>query len=204
MLFVHGAGNEHSVWALQSRYFAHHGFNAVAVDLPAHGRSDGAALASVEALADWIRDFADAALAGEAWRSSAIRWDRSQRSSARRAIPERVTKLALLGPPRRCRFPKRCSTPRSATIASPASSSPAGPTVRGKQIGGSQVPGLWLTGNALRLLERTRPGVLSRRSRRVQSVRVRAEASAAKVRCPALAIVGARDLMAPSKNAQAR
>jgi len=37
--FVHGAANDHSVWALQSRYFAHHGFNVLAVDLPAHGRS---------------------------------------------------------------------------------------------------------------------------------------------------------------------
>ncbi|RJG26390.1 alpha/beta hydrolase, partial [Massilia cavernae] len=26
-VFIHGAQNDHSVWALQSRYFAHHGFN---------------------------------------------------------------------------------------------------------------------------------------------------------------------------------
>ena len=30
----------------------------------------------------------------------------------------------------------------------------------GKQLGGSQMPGMWLTGNAMRLLERTKPGVL--------------------------------------------
>jgi len=59
VLFVHGAGNDHSVWTLQARYFAHHGFNAVAVDLPGHGKSGGAALASVEAIAGWIRDFVD-------------------------------------------------------------------------------------------------------------------------------------------------
>ena len=34
LLFVHGAANDHSVWALQSRYFAHHGWNVLAVDLP--------------------------------------------------------------------------------------------------------------------------------------------------------------------------
>ena len=54
VVFVHGAANDHGVWALQSRYFAHHGFNALAVDLPGHGRSAGPAQASVEALADWL------------------------------------------------------------------------------------------------------------------------------------------------------
>ena len=44
VVFVHGAANDHSVWLLQSRYFAHHGRNALAVDLPGHGRSAGPAL----------------------------------------------------------------------------------------------------------------------------------------------------------------
>ena len=52
VLFVHGAAHDHSVWALQSRYFAHHGFNALAVDLPGHGRSGGAPLPTIEAVAD--------------------------------------------------------------------------------------------------------------------------------------------------------
>lgn len=53
-VFIHGAQNDHSVWALQSRYFAHHGFSVLAVDLPAHGRSSGEPLTSVEAMADWL------------------------------------------------------------------------------------------------------------------------------------------------------
>ena len=61
ILFVHGAAHDHSVWALQSRYFAHHGCNVLAVDLPGHGRSGGAALATVEAIADWIPRVLDAA-----------------------------------------------------------------------------------------------------------------------------------------------
>ena len=46
IVFVHGAANDHSVWALQSRYFAHHGMNVLAVDLPEHGRSGGDALSN--------------------------------------------------------------------------------------------------------------------------------------------------------------
>src|ERR1700730_13285742 len=60
LVFVHGAANDHSVWALQSRYFAHHGSNVLAVDLPGHGRSTGDALGSVEAIADWIPGLLDA------------------------------------------------------------------------------------------------------------------------------------------------
>ena len=59
--FIHGAENDHSVWALQSRWFAHHGFGVLAVDLPGHGRSEGRLLPTVEAQADWIVALLDAA-----------------------------------------------------------------------------------------------------------------------------------------------
>jgi pimeloyl-ACP methyl ester carboxylesterase len=51
LVFIHGAQHDHSVWILQSRYFAHHGFNVVAVDLPGHGRSISPLCTSVEAMA---------------------------------------------------------------------------------------------------------------------------------------------------------
>ncbi|RZA33700.1 MAG: alpha/beta hydrolase [Lysobacteraceae bacterium] len=54
VVLIHGAQNDHSVWALQSRYLAHHGHAVLALDLPGHGRSSGPALTSVEAMADWV------------------------------------------------------------------------------------------------------------------------------------------------------
>src|SRR5262245_34614178 len=59
--FVHGAGNDHGVFLLQSRYFAYHAYNALAVDLPGHGRSGGTPLATIGAMADWLTAFLDAA-----------------------------------------------------------------------------------------------------------------------------------------------
>src|SRR5215470_17225530 len=56
IVFLHGAQNDHSVWILQSRYFAHHGFAVLALDLPGHGRSDGPALTSVEAMAERLAE----------------------------------------------------------------------------------------------------------------------------------------------------
>jgi pimeloyl-ACP methyl ester carboxylesterase len=55
LVLLHGAQHDHSAWIMQSRYLAHHGWSVLAADLPGHGRSAGPALASVEAIAKWIR-----------------------------------------------------------------------------------------------------------------------------------------------------
>lgn len=60
-VFIHGAQNDHSVWILQTRYFAHHGFNVLAVDLPGHGRNNGAPLKTVEAMSEWLLALLEAA-----------------------------------------------------------------------------------------------------------------------------------------------
>ena len=56
VVFLHGAQHDHSVWILQSRYLAHHGYGVLALDLPGHMRSEGPALGTVEAIADRIAD----------------------------------------------------------------------------------------------------------------------------------------------------
>jgi pimeloyl-ACP methyl ester carboxylesterase len=59
VVFVHGAGLDHSWWGLQSRYFGYHGYNVLAVDLPAHGRSEGPALATIGGMAGWLKTILD-------------------------------------------------------------------------------------------------------------------------------------------------
>ena len=61
LIFIHGVLNDHSVWILQSRYFANHGWNVLAPDLPGHCRSEGAPPASVEDGADFVIALMDAA-----------------------------------------------------------------------------------------------------------------------------------------------
>ena len=56
IVFVHGSGLTHVTWVLQTRYFAFHGYNTIAVDLPGHGESEGPALNTIEEMADWIAD----------------------------------------------------------------------------------------------------------------------------------------------------
>lgn len=100
VVFVHGVLNDHSVWILQSRYLAHHGWNVLAIDLPGHGRSAGAPPASVEAGADAVLALADAlslgtggpalALVGHSW-GSLIALEAASRA------PQRVGQLVLVG-----------------------------------------------------------------------------------------------------------
>src|SRR5258708_16931403 len=58
--FIHGAGMDHTVWALQTRWFAHHGRNVLALDLPGHGRSAGPGLAGIEGMARCVLAALDA------------------------------------------------------------------------------------------------------------------------------------------------
>ena len=96
VVFIHGAVNDHSVWTLLARWFAHHGRSVLAVDLPGHKRSAGPALKTVEAMADWLLALLDAAgvqraaLAGHSMGSLVV-------LEAAAKAPDRVTHLAMLG-----------------------------------------------------------------------------------------------------------
>jgi pimeloyl-ACP methyl ester carboxylesterase len=100
VVFLHGAVNDHSVWTLLARWFAHHGHAVLAPDLPGHMRSAGPALTSVEAMADWVLAMMDAAgvqcatLAGHSLGSLVALQAASQTASQGN---ERVSHLAMLG-----------------------------------------------------------------------------------------------------------
>src|SRR3954452_3594007 len=61
IVLLHGAGFDHTTWALHSRWFAHHGYGMLAPDLPGHGRSAGAPLSTIAEMADWTASLLDAA-----------------------------------------------------------------------------------------------------------------------------------------------
>src|SRR5712692_463088 len=66
VVLLHGAGFDHTTWALHSRWFAHHGFGVLAPDMPGHGRSGGKPLPSIETMADWTVALLDTAGASTA------------------------------------------------------------------------------------------------------------------------------------------
>src|ERR1700684_3677301 len=66
VVLLHGAGFDHTAWALHSRWLAHHGHSVLAPDLPGHGRSSGAPIPTLAGMADWTAALLDAAGAGKA------------------------------------------------------------------------------------------------------------------------------------------
>jgi pimeloyl-ACP methyl ester carboxylesterase len=105
VVFIHGVLNDHSVWILQTRYLAHHGFNVLAVDLPGHAKSAGvnrdiAPCETVEEAADFIVALLDSAgitttaLVGHSF-GSLIAIEAAARDAVKN--PNRIKHLALLG-----------------------------------------------------------------------------------------------------------
>jgi pimeloyl-ACP methyl ester carboxylesterase len=96
VVFIHGALNDHGVWNLLARWFAHHGRSVLAVDLPGHQRSEGPALTTVEAMAEWLLALLDAAGVQKAALVGHSMGSLIGIEAAGRA-PERVTALAMVG-----------------------------------------------------------------------------------------------------------
>jgi pimeloyl-ACP methyl ester carboxylesterase len=201
VLFVHGAAHDHSIFALQSRYFAHHGRAVLAADLPGHGRSAGPALPSIEAIATWL-----GRLLGAAGVSKAAVVGHSMGALAALELAGRedgrVTRLALLGPAVPMAVSEalldaaRDDEPLAHALITGWSHSPA------KQLGGNRQPGFWLAGQTRALLGRAGRGVLHDDLAACQAY-AGGLAAAARVRCPVLLVLGARDQMAPARNAKA-
>ena len=200
VLLVHGAGMDHTVWALQARYFAHRGRSVLAVDLPGHGRSIGPALGSIREIADWLARLIEAAgvdraaLAGHSMGGLAA-LDCAARYAGR------VRALALLG--------AAASMPVDPDLlaAAEANDHAAFDMVnlwghsRAAQVGGNPAPGLWRTGAGIRLLERADSGVLHT-DLKACSAYGEATEMATQVACPTLLILGARDAMTPPHGAE--
>ena len=201
VVLVHGAGMDHSVWAQQSRGLAHAGRNVLAVDLPGHGRSGGAALTSIEALAAWLDRFIVAA-----GYSSAVVAGHSMGALAALELagsrPERLRGLVLVGAA--AAMPVHADLIAAAKEALPAAVAmiTAWGFSTDAAIGGNPVPGLWLTGGGKRLLEASRPGVLHTDLSACNAYQG-GEAAAARVRCPAIVVAGSGDRMSPASAGRA-
>ena len=196
-IFIHGAGQDHSNWQLPARWFAWHGHAALAPDLPGHGRSEGEALPTIPAMAQWIVRLMDAAkveraaLVGHSMGGGIA-------LEAAAAFPDRISRIAMLG--------TSLAMPVNEALLTAARDAPEkahqmitswslGPRAK---VGGNPAPGLWMSGGSMALLARNRPGTLYAAFEACNQWKSGPEA-ATRVRCPALVIIGASDSMTPPR-----
>jgi pimeloyl-ACP methyl ester carboxylesterase len=201
VVLLHGAGFDHTTWALHSRWFPHHGFGLLAPDLPGHGRSAGKPLATIAEMADWTAALLDAAGAAKAKLIGHSMGSLIALETAARH-PAKISGLSLIG------------TAATMTVgpdllkAAEANDHAAIDMVSiwglgfQAELGGSLAPGLWMHSGAQRVLEQCRPGVLFNDLNACNAYQG-ALAAAAKVVVPVTLILGERDMMTPAKAGKA-
>jgi pimeloyl-ACP methyl ester carboxylesterase len=197
VVFLHGAGLDHTVWALLARWFAHRGFGVLAPDLPGHGCSGGEPLDSIAAMAGWTAALIEASGAGKAVVIGHSMGSLVALETAARH-PERVAAIGLIG--------AAAAMPVSRDLLAAAAAddhaaiemvSIWGHGFRAG-LGGSRAPGMWMLGAGMRLLERAPPGVLFKDLSACNDYRD-GLAAAARVAVPATLVLGERDMMTPAR-----
>ena len=205
VVFIHGVLNDHSVWILQSRYLAHHGWNVLAVDLPGHCKSAGDAPSTAEEAAGFVAALLDAAgvqraaLIGHSW-GSLIALEAASR------LKERVSHLVLVG----IAYPMKVSPAlldaalnepmKALTMINVFSRSTlaAPPSALG--------PGTWVYGASMALGRRvlasnTKVNVFHRGFKACDSY-ANGDNAITQITCPVLFLLGAQDQMTQAKAAQ--
>ncbi len=206
IVFIHGVLNDHSIWILQTRYFANHGFNVLAPDLPGHGRSAGDAPASVGEGAKFILALLDAAgvktaaLAGHSFGSLIA-------LEAAAVAPQRVSHLALIG----TAAPMKVSAALlDSSLNQPMKAIDMVNTFSHSMLApppSSLGPGTWLYGGSKALMKRvlasnTQVNVFHRGFKACDDY-TGGEAAMRQVTCPVLFILGSDDQMTPPRAAKA-
>ena len=201
IVFLHGAGFDRTAWRLQTRWFAHHGRSVLAVDFPAHGRSEGPALDSIAAMADWTARLIEAAglkqaaLVGHSM-GALVALDCAARH------PEKVRALGL------------CGVAVDMPVHPEMLESAKADTLKVQELmtfwgmgnalhkGGMVSPGLWLRRESLAVLAVNRPDVIHTDLAACNAYKD-APARAAAVKCPTVLVLGDGDLMTPAGKGKA-
>jgi pimeloyl-ACP methyl ester carboxylesterase len=197
IVLLHGAGFDHSSWALHSRWFAHHGYNVLAPDLPGHGRSSGPPLPAISDMADWTATLIEAAGAAKARLVGHSMGSLIALETAARH-PTKVSALGLIGTAATMTVGPDLLKAAEANDRSAIDMVSIWGLGFQAELGGSLAPGLWMHSGAQRVLEQCRPGVLFNDLAACNAYQ-NALAAAAQVTVPATFILGERDMMTPAK-----
>ena len=195
VVFVHGAGMDHTVWALPARYFARQGLRVAAVDLPGHGRSEGPPFDCIDNMAAWLGEVLDALAIPKA---AVVGHSMGSLVAYRFAstMPDRCRALALLGTsaPMPVTDPLLNAAKDNHHAAIDMANTWSHST---GTLGANANPGVWMLAVGERLLERSAPGVFHADLTACNTFD--ADSSGASIPCPVLVIAGNDDMMTPAR-----
>ena len=199
VVLLHGAGMDHTVWQFQARAFAHHGFGVLSLDLPGHGRSDDPAPRTITGYADAVAALLDGADIDQAHivghsMGAFIGLDLTARH------PIVVRSLTLIGVAERMPVHPDLLSAAEANDHLAFDLVSSWSHTRTAHTGGHPTPGLWMMGSTVRLLERSRPGVLHNDLAACNAYDSALERAAA-ILVPTLVLMGELDLMTRPKGA---
>lgn len=199
VVFIHGSGMDHTIWTPFVRHFARHGLNALAPDLPGHGRSTGHPKRSIPEISDWLVSLLNelkietTAICGHSL-GSLIALDCAAR------YPQRIDAIAMVG----TTAPMPVS---DAILDASAANDPIAYNLlteygysRRHLLGSSPNPGIWMAGNTIRLFERSAPGVLNADMLACNAYEQGLEL-AEKINCPVAVVLGEKDRLTPPRTA---
>ena len=201
-IFIHGVLCDHSVWALQSRYIANHGWNVLALDLPGHCKSGGTAPKTVEDAATFIGQLMDAAglqqaaLVGHSW-GSLIGME------AAAILKNRISHLVLVG----TAFPMKVSPALlDSALNTPEKAIAMVNTFSRATLSPPNGAGSWVFGAGMALGQRVlasnaQTNLLHAGFTACDSY-AGGEAAMAQITCPVLFVLGEQDQMTPPKAAK--
>jgi pimeloyl-ACP methyl ester carboxylesterase len=199
VVLLHGAGMDHTVWQFQARAFAYQGYSILSLDLPGHGRSSDPAPSTISGYADVVAVFLDEAgvdcahIVGHSM-GAFIGVELASRYS------DAVQSLTLIG------VSERMPVHADLLDAAEANEHLAFDLVsswshtRTAHTGGHPTPGLWMMGSTVRLLERSRPGVLHNDLAACNAYDTALD-RAAETTAPTLVLMGEHDLMTRPRGA---
>ena len=218
IIFLHGAGMDHTVWNLQTRYFAYHGYSVLSIDFPGHGRSEGPLMENIEQMADWIPELINvtAKIFGNTGASKSKLKRASLVGHSMGALvalecaaryPKLLTSISLLGVSAKMPVHPVLLEAASNSGRSENNESLAYDLVtswghgRTGHFGTSPVPGMSLIGGGRALLSSSPKAALGIGLKACNAYQNGMQA-AKKVTCPTLCLMGSEDKMTPPKQGE--
>ncbi len=198
VVLVHGAGMNRTVWSHQTRFLAHHGYRAAAIDLPGHGSSDGPALTSIEAMANWLARLVERLggpphLVGHSMGALVVLETAASR-------PDLALSVVVMGVGQTMPVHPELVSAAIANQVKAAELITAWAYGQRQHVGLNPTPGHWMLGSGLALLETCPVDVLGIDLGACRDYPSTDDA-AARVSCPVTVVAGSVDKMTPARAA---